>query len=131
MTQHASGTFDITMTPASPPEHEGRTAIGRLQLDKQYVGDLTATGKGQMLTAVTDTQGSAAYVAIERISGTLKGKKGSFVIQHTGTMSSGAQHLTITVVAESGSGELAGITGTLALRMVERKHFYELDYVLP
>lgn len=131
MTQHASGSFDITMIPASPPDYAGRTAIGRMQLDKQYSGDLEATGKGQMLTAVTDTQGSAAYVAIERISGTLKGKKGSFVIQHAGTMSSGAQHLTVTVVADSGTEELVGITGTLALKMVERKHVYELDYMLP
>lgn len=131
MTQHASGSFDITMSPASPPEHEGRTALGRMQLDKQYVGDLVATGKGQMLTAVTDTEGSAAYVAIERISGTLKGKKGSFVIQHTGTMSGGTQQLTINVVPNSGTDELAGITGTLALKMVERKHLYEFNYVLP
>jgi hypothetical protein len=131
MTQHASGSFDITMTPASPPEHEGRTAIGRMLLDKQYAGGLSATGKGEMLTAVTDTPGSAAYVAIERISGTLKGRKGSFVIQHTGTMSGGAQQLTINVVADSGTGELAGISGTLALKVVERKHFYEFDYVLP
>lgn len=131
MTEHASGSFDITMTPASPPEHEGRTALGRMQLDKQYAGDLAASGKGQMLTAVTDTKGSAAYVAIERISGTLKGKKGSFVVAHTGTMSGGAQHLTISVVADSGTGELAGIAGTLGLKLVEGKHFYEFDYVLP
>lgn len=131
MTQHASGSFDITTTPAAPPEHEGRTAIGRMQLDKQYAGDLAATGNGQMLTAVTDTQGSAAYVAIERISGTLKGKKGSFVIQHTGRMSAGATHLTIAVVPDSGTEELTGLSGTMALRLVERKHFYEFDYVLP
>ncbi|MDB5934293.1 MAG: hypothetical protein JWQ01_1637 [Massilia sp.] len=131
MTQHASGSFDIAMTPAAPPQHEGRTAIGRMQLDKQYSGELAASGKGEMLTAVTDTQGSAAYVAIERISGTLQGKKGSFVIQHVGNMRGGEQHLSISVVPDSGTEELAGITGTLVLKMVERKHFYEFDYVLP
>ncbi|MES2759714.1 MAG: DUF3224 domain-containing protein [Pseudomonadota bacterium] len=131
MTQHASGSFDITTTPASPPEHAGRTAIGRMQLDKQYAGDLAATGKGQMLTAVTDTQGSAAYVAIERVTGTLNGKKGSFVIQHTGTMSGGAKQAVIAVVPDSGTEELTGIRGTLTLKLVERKHFYEFDYVLP
>lgn len=131
MTQHASGTFDITMTPASPPKHEGRTATGRMLLDKQYSGDLVATGKGQMLTAVTDTQGAAAYVAIERVKGTLNGKKGSFVIQHAGTMRGGAQHLSISVVPDSGTEELTGITGTLALKMVERSHTYAFDYVLP
>jgi hypothetical protein len=131
MTQHASGSFDITTTPAAPPDHQGRTAIGRMLLDKRYAGELAATGKGEMLTAVTDTHGSAAYVAIERISGTLNGKRGSFVIQHAGTMSAGGKHATINVVPDSGAGDLTGISGTLRLTLVERTHFYELDYVLP
>lgn len=126
-----SGAFNVTMTPTAPAEHEGRTATGTMLLDKQYFGDLAATGKGTMLSAVTDTKGSAAYVAIERVSGTLAGKKGSFVIQHAGTMRAGAQQLRITIVPDSGSGELAGITGTMAIRMVERAHFYDLDYLLP
>lgn len=128
---HATGSFDVSMKPASPPEKEGRTAIGRMVLDKQYFGDLAATGKGEMLTAVTDTAGSAAYVAIERISGTLNGKKGSFVIQHNGTMRAGAQHLSIGVVPDSGTEQLTGISGKMALKVVEGKHVYELDYVLP
>jgi hypothetical protein len=131
MTQHASGSFDIAMTAAGAPQHAGRTAIGRMQLDKQYVGELAAVGKGEMLTAVTDTAGSAAYVAIERISGTLGGRQGSFVIQHVGNMRGGEQQLTIRVVPDSGTDELAGITGTLTLKMVERKHFYEFEYDLP
>ncbi len=126
-----SGAFNVTMTPTAPTEHEGSTATGTMLLDKQYFGDLAATGKGRMLTAVTDTKGSAAYVAIERVSGTLVGKKGSFVIQHAGTMRAGVQQLTITIVPDSGTGELIGITGTMAIRMVERKHFYDLDYSLP
>jgi hypothetical protein len=131
MTQHANGPFEVTMTPAGAPEHEGRTAFGRMQLDKQYAGDLVATGSGQMLTAVTDTQGSAAYVAIERISGTLRGRKGSFAIHHTGTMSGATKQLTISVVTDSGTDELTGIAGTMALKIVEGKHFYEFDYTLP
>jgi hypothetical protein len=130
-TVRVSGAFDLTMTPAGATEREGRTETGRMLLDKQYFGELSATGKGQMLTAMTDTKGSAGYVAIERVTGTLGGKKGSFVIQHTGTMHAGAQHLVINIVPESGTGQLAGISGTMAIRMVERKHFYDLDYALP
>lgn len=128
---HATGSFDVSMKPASPAEKEGRTAIGRMVLDKQYFGELAATGKGEMLTAVTDTKGSAAYVAIERISGTLHGKKGSFVLQHSGTMRGGAQNLSTSIVPDSGTEQLAGISGTLAMKVVEGKHVYELDYVLP
>ena len=129
--QRVSGAFDVTITPAAPSEHAGRTQTGRMLLDKQYVGALAASGKGEMLSAVTDTKGSAAYVAIERVQGTLSGKAGSFVIQHAGTMSGGEQQLSISIVPDSGTGELAGIKGKMAIRMVERKHFYDLDYLLP
>ena len=130
MQQRATGPFSVSMKPASEAK-EGRTAMGRMLLEKQYFGDLDADGKGEMLTAVTDTKGSAAYVAIERVTGTLRGRKGSFVIQHTGTMSGGAQQLMINIVPDSGTGELTGISGKLAIRMVEREHFYDLDYELP
>lgn len=130
-TQRVSGAFDVAMTTAAPGEHAGRTQTGRMLLDKQYVGELAASGKGEMLSAVTDTKGSAAYVAIERVSGTLSGKAGAFVIQHAGTMSGGVQQLSISIVPDSGTGELEGITGTMAIRMVGRKHFYDLDYRLP
>jgi hypothetical protein len=129
--ERVSGAFDVSMTPAGAAEREGRTETGRMLLDKQYFGDLAASGKGQMLTAVTDTKGSAAYVAIERVSGTLKGRKGSFVIHHTGTMSGGAQQLSIRIVPDSGTGQLEGIAGTMAIRMEGRKHFYDVDYTLP
>ncbi len=126
-----SGPFDVTRTPVGEPEREGCTETARMLLDKQYFGDLAATGKGQMLTAMTDTKGSAAYVAIERVTGTLGGKTGSFVIQHAGTMSGGAEQLAIGIVPDSGTGQLAGITGTMAIRVVERKYFYDVDYALP
>ncbi|KQV79589.1 hypothetical protein ASD15_19445 [Massilia sp. Root351] len=119
------------MSPASAPQHEGRTATGRMLLEKQYSGDLQATGKGEMLTAMTDTQGSAAYVAIERVTGTLKGKAGSFVIQHSGAMHGGDSQLAVTIVPDSGTGELAGISGRMALKQVDRQHHYQLDFVLP
>lgn len=131
MTLSAHGTFDVTMTPTEPPEHQGCTATGRMLLDKQYAGDLTASGKGQMLTAMTDTKGSAAYVAIEQVSGALNGLQGGFVLQHAGTMRGGQDQLSITIVPDSGSGQLAGITGRMVIRIEERKHFYDLDYVLP
>lgn len=128
--QNAAGTFDVKMSPASAPQHEGSTATGRMLLEKQYTGDLQASGKGEMLTAVTDTKGSASYVAIERITGTLKGKAGSFVVQHSGTMHGGDSQLTVIIVPDSGTGELAGISGRMSLKQVDRQHYYQLDFVL-
>jgi hypothetical protein len=129
--ERVSGPFDVAMTPVGPGEREGNTQTARMLLDKQYFGDLAATGKGQMLTAVSDAKGSAAYVAIERVTGTLKGRKGSFVIQHAGTMRAGTQQLAISIVPDSGTDQLTGIAGTMAIRMVGSKHFYDLDYTLP
>ena len=129
--RHITGKFDITITPAAPPAHEGRTALARMLLDKQYFGELQATGQGEMLTARTDTKGSAAYVAIERVTGTLNGRQGGFVIQHSGTMSGGASQLAVLIVPDSGSGGLAGISGKMAIKQVAGGHIYELDYVLP
>jgi hypothetical protein len=131
MMQRATGPFEVSMKPASPPERDGRTETGRMSLDKQYFGDLAATGKGEMLTAVTDTKGSAAYVAIERVSGTLNGRTGSFVIQHAGTMSSGSERLAISIVPDSGTEQLTGIIGELLIKIVDGKHFYELGYTFP
>jgi hypothetical protein len=131
MPQRASGPFQVTMKPATAPEEAGATTIGRMLLEKQYSGDLVGSGRGEMLTAMTSTKGSAAYAAIERVSGTLDGKSGSFVLQHAGTMNRGADQLSISIVPDSGTEQLTGIAGTLAIRMVERQHFYELDYVLP
>jgi hypothetical protein len=131
MPHHATGAFEISMTPASPPEHEGRTATARMLLDKRYFGDLVGTGKGEMLSAVTDTQGSAAYVAIERVGGILHGRKGSFVVHHNGTRSGGADRLSIDIVPDSGTEELTGISGKLAIKIIDGEHFYEVDYLLP
>ena len=106
------------------------TQLGRMLLHKVFSGDLEAAGEGQMLTAVSDTPGSAGYVAIERVVGTLHGRRGSFVFQHSGTMDRGTQQLSITVVPGSGSGELTGIAGRFMLRIVDKQHLYDFDYTL-
>ena len=105
--------------------------LGRVSIDKQISGDLTAITVGQMLSAMTSTNGSAAYVAIERVSGVLNGKRGTFVLQHTGTMNRGASSLVVTVVPDSGTEELVGLEGEFKINIEEGKHFYEFTYRLP
>src|SRR5271157_2194808 len=105
MATYASGTFVVKMTPQGPEDKGEGSTLGRMSIDKQFHGDLEATSKGEMLSAGTDVKGSAGYVAIERITGTLRGRSGSFVLQHSGTMTRGAPQLTITVVPDSGSGQ--------------------------
>jgi hypothetical protein len=104
--------------------------LGRFTLDKQFGGDLEGTSKGQMLSAGTSVQGSAGYVAIERVTGTLHGRSGSFVLQHTGTMTRGAPQLTVSIVPDSGTGQLAGLAGTMTLDIAGGNHLYELQYTL-
>ena len=130
MTKHASGAFDVKVTPL-PSEFKADSGLGRMLLDKQYHGDLDATGKGEMLYAGGPGKGSGGYVAIEQVSGTLQGRSGSFVLQHSGTMTPGATHMTITVVPDSGTGQLAGMTGSLTIKIDNGQHFYELEYSLP
>lgn len=131
MTSRATGTFDVSLKPLSPPEGSAGASLGRMSLDKQFVGDLVGVGKGEMLSAITQTKGSAGYVAIERVTGTLHGRKGSFVFQHTGTMNRGVQELSITVVPDSGTEELAGLVGKFTLNIVDEQHRYEFEYSLP
>ena len=126
----AAGTFDVKLAPQPLADAQADPLMGRMSIDKQFHGDLEGTSKGEMLSARTPTEGSAGYVAIERVTGSLGGKKGSFVLQHTGTMNRGAQHLEITVVPDSGTGDLAGLTGTMSIRIADGKHFYELIYSL-
>jgi hypothetical protein len=131
VTQHASGPFDVKVSSEGTPDKAEGSTLGRMSLDKQYHGALEATGKGEMLTAGTDVKGSGAYVAIERVTGTLNGRSGSFVLQHTGTMTQGVPTMSITVVPDSGSGQLAGIAGKLTIIIENGKHSYVLDYTLP
>jgi len=124
----ATGPFDVRMTPAAATD----AAVGRFALDKKYHGDLEASGVGEMLTAMTAVKGSAGYVAIEKVTGHLAGRTGSFQIQHTGTMNRGAPSLSITVVPDSGTGELAGLTGRMTISIAaDGAHYYTFDYSLP
>jgi hypothetical protein len=100
-------------------------------IDKQIHGDLEATSKGQMLAFTTEIKGSAGYVAMERVTGTLQGHTGSFVLQHNATMNRGVPQLSITVVPDSGTGELTGLTGKFDIQISDGKHSYTFDYTLP
>src|SRR5579859_1287227 len=130
MTAHATGPFDVKVTHQD--DNSSDPLLARMTLDKQYLGDLEATGQGQMLTAGTAVKGSGAYVAIEKVSGTLKGRTGSFVLQHSGTMTQNVPQLTIIVVPDSGTGQLAGITGKMTITIAPGgKHSYDFEYTLP
>ena len=118
------------LTPQPSDRQPDDPALGRIWLDKQFHGDLEAMSRGQMLTAMTDVQGSAGYVAIERVNGTLGGRAGSFLLQHSGTMTRGAPSLTITVVPDSGTDELAGLSGRMTIIITDGKHSYELEYAI-
>ena len=131
MSAVAKGTFTVEMKPQSEPNLADGVSLGRMSLDKRFEGDLVATSRGEMLTALTPVKGSAGYVAIERVTGTLNGRSGGFVFQHTGTMTRGAQQLAISVVPDSGTGALAGISGSFKLDIVDGKHFYAFEYSLP
>jgi hypothetical protein len=119
MSAIAKGTFTVEMQPQSEPNISDGVSLGRMSLEKTFACDLAATSRGEMLTALTPVKGSAGYVAIERVTGTLSGRSGSFVFQHTGTVNSGAQQLSIAVVPDSGTGALTGIFGTFKLNIVE------------
>ena len=132
MTKQAQGTFEVRLTPQKPDSREAEVAnLGRMSIDKQFHGDLEAVGTGEMLSAVTGVKGSAGYVAMERVKGTLHGRNGSFVLQHTGTMNRGVPQMSVTVVPDSGSGELEGLSGTMTIKIEEGKHFYVFEYTLP
>ena len=128
--QHATGTFDVSITPAAADSADGVT-LGRMTVAKTFAGPLTAISKGDMLTGAGGVAGSAAYVLIERVTGSLAGKTGSFALAHLGVMDRGKPELRVTIVPDSGSGELTGISGTLIIRIESGKHFYDLDYRLP
>jgi hypothetical protein len=130
MSTLAKGTFQTTATPQPPYDTDEGATLGRMTIAKRFEGDLVGTGAVEMLSAVTAVKGSAGYVAIERVKGTLHGRRGSFVLQHTGTMNRGAPSLTVTVVPDSGTAELEGLTGSMSIDIVDGKHFYTFDYAL-
>lgn len=131
MTETARGSFDVTVEPVHQERLADGNGVGRYALTKQYHGDLEATAKGDMLTGETPVENAGAYVAIEHVEGTLGGHRGTFLLQHQGTMAHGEQHLAITVIPESGTGELTGLAGTLDIDIADDgKHFYTLEYTL-
>lgn len=131
VTTHASGTFEVKVTPQAD-DQAAEASLGRMTIDKQYHGDLEGTGKGQMLAFGTGAKGSSgAIVGIEKVSGTLKGRSGTFVLQHSGTMTRGAMQFTVTVVPDSGTGQLTGLAGKMNIIIADGKHSYDFDYTLP
>jgi hypothetical protein len=130
MTNHARGTFEVTLNPQTPEANIGDPTISRVSIDKRFYGDLEGTSKGQMLATYTAVEGSAGYVAIERVSGRLHGRSGTFALQHNGIMSRGDGQLTIRVVPDSGTGELKGLAGRMAIHIVDGRHFYDFEYTL-
>jgi hypothetical protein len=130
MTNRASGTFEVKLSPRAPDEGESGVGIGRMLIDKKFGGDLEAESRGQMLAAGTAVAGSAGYVAMEQVTGKLGGRSGTFILQHTGTMTRGAAQLTVSVVPDSGTGELEGLAGNMNIIIAEGRHSYEFDYTL-
>ncbi|HEU4365363.1 MAG TPA: DUF3224 domain-containing protein [Candidatus Krumholzibacteria bacterium] len=126
-TMTARGTFDVKVTP-QPADDTAGGAFSRFFLAKELQGDLAATSHGHMMAAETAVEGSAAYVALERVTGTLHGKQGSFILQHRGTMRGGDYVMDVTVVPDSGTGELTGIAGRMTIILEGGKHSYELEY---
>ena len=129
MTARASGTFEVRLSPQVDGE-AGGASVARMLIDKRFAGGLEATSKGQMLAVRTATEGSAGYVAMELVTGRLDGREGTFVLQHSGTMERGAQRLSIEVVPDSGTGELAGLAGRMELDFSGGGHSYHFDYAL-
>ena len=124
----ASGTFEVKLNPQDDKQED--STISRLSIDKEFHGDLEGVSKGQMLAAGTAVQGSAGYVAIEKVSGTLNGRAGTFVLQHSGTMTRGIPELTVSVVQDSGTEDLKGIVGKMTIKIEGGKHFYEFQYMI-
>ena len=126
---HATGPFDVKVTPQD--DNSDDPLLSRMVLDKTYHGDLDATARGQMLAAGTAVKGSGAYVAIEKVSGTLQGRSGTFILQHMGTMAQNAPQLTINVVPDSGTGDLIGLSGEMTIMISpDGKHSYDFEYTL-
>ena len=126
---HASGPFEVKLTAQQDYQSED-APLGRMLIDKQFHGDLEAVSVGQMLGVMTATKGSGGYVAIERVTGKLHGRSGSFLLQHSSTMTRGVPLQSVTVIPDSGTDELAGLTGNLTINIADGKHSYDFEYAL-
>lgn len=130
--QHeARGTFEVTLTPQPGDAVGVEGGPGRILIDKRFDGDIVAVSQGEMLSMRSDTPGSAGYVALERVRGKLQGREGSFALQHSGSMARGVATLTISVVPDSGTGELSGLAGSMTIDFSQRQHAWTLSYTLP
>ena len=128
MPTHAKGPFDVTITPQ---EAAADTSVARMLLYKEFHGDLDAIAHGEMMAAHEPLTGAGVYVALDRVTGTLHGKSGSFLIAHRGIANADGQQLDIVIVPGSGTGQLTGIAGSVGIEIEEKKHFYTIDYTLP
>lgn len=128
---HASGSFEIRMVRQPITEEEAKTISVRMTSDKQFRGDLEGTSTGEMLGVYTAVKNSAGYVAMERVSGKLKNRTGTFSLQHSSTVAHGTQQQGIIVVPDSGTDQLVGLAGSMIIKIIDGKHFYEFDYTLP
>ena len=126
----AKGTFEVKLGPLETYNQAADANIGRMSIDKTFAGDLSGTSQGEMISGGSPADGSAGYVAMERVTGPLEGRSGSFLLQHSATMTPTSQESTITVVPGSGTGELAGITGAMSIEVEEGQHLYDFDYTL-
>lgn len=126
----ATGPFEVSLKPLPMDTDSESHLLGRMSIEKQFHGDLEGSSNGQMLTGGTSIRNSAGYVAIERVTATLKGRKGSFALQHTGIMNRGVPSLMITIIPDSGTDQLEGLKGTMSINIEAGKHSYQLDYTL-
>ena len=124
----AAGTFVVAIDSQTPYDKFDGVSLGRVSINKQFSGDLEATSRVEMLSAITDVKGSAGYVAIERVTGALHGKRGTFILQHSGTMNRSAAELSVTVVPDSGTAELTGLSGRMVIDIIEGKHLYSFEH---
>jgi hypothetical protein len=130
MTMRASGSFEVKLSPLATDDATAGSPLGRMSIDKQFHGDLEAASQGEMLTAGAIAKGSAGYVALEQVIGSLHGHSGSFILQHSGTMTRGVPQLSITVVPDSGTGELVELAGRMTIEIAGGKHSYGFEYTL-
>ena len=125
---HITGQFDVTIHPETLSDTAAQSGLGRLSLDKRYHGALDASAQGEMLSVRAGVAGSAGYVALEQVEGSLDGRHGSFYLQHSGSMTRGVPSLSVTVVPDTGTGQLQGLSGSLAIRIEEGRHYYDFSY---
>jgi hypothetical protein len=133
MTAQANGTFDVKVAPLPADEKVPGLTVGRMSIDKQWKGDFVGTSKGEMMTTGSEAvKGSGGYVAIEQMTGSLKGRAGTFTLIHQATMRQNADfNMSIKVVPDSGTGALTGLSGTLTIIIEGKNHSYQFDYTLP